>query len=205
MRLAIALRLFCIKPSTLPVPNPFFNRILLSLFSSLTPVFNGLIDLEICTEHGSITAMICVNFHNDHKTWIFSVEISFFFWGPDEISNPRQRSLITTLYSTAAGLGSIPFFQFNFNSINSNSNSNPVLAISFNCNSNSGDSNSNSNSGDLKSRQAQFEKWPVDVFLEIDYNYTKYMCIKLLILIPSVSYPLVNGYNYMASWLILYQ
>ena len=39
----------------------------------------------------------------------------------------------------------------------------PLLAISFNSNSNSNsrdfNSNSNSNSGDLKSRQAQFEKW----------------------------------------------
>ena len=72
----------------------------------------------------------------------------------------------------SAGLGSIPFFQFN-------SNSNSVIFNS-NSNSNSRDSNSNSNSGDLKSRQAQLEKWPVDVSLEIDYNYTRYMYIKLL-------------------------
>ena len=50
----------------------------------------------------------------------------------------------------------------------------PLLTISFNSNSNSGDfnSNSNSNSGDFKSQQSQFQKWPVDVFLEIDHNYT---------------------------------
>ena len=48
----------------------------------------------------------------------------------------------------------------------------PLLTISFNSNSNSGNFNSNSNSGDFKSRQFQFWKWPVDVFLEIDYNYT---------------------------------
>ena len=50
----------------------------------------------------------------------------------------------------------------------------PLLTISFNSNSNSnsGDFNSNSNSGDFKSRQSQFQKWSVDVFLEIDYNYS---------------------------------
>ena len=56
----------------------------------------------------------------------------------------------------------------------------PLLTKSFNSNSNSGDfnSNSNSNSGFLKSRQSQFWKWPVDVFLEIDYDYTnKVHCI----------------------------
>ena len=90
-----------------------------------------------------------------------------------------------------AGLGSIPFFQFNSNSVIFNSIPIPLfsipipiplLAISFNSNSNSRDfnSNSNSNSGDLKSRQARLEKWPVDVSLEIDYNYMRYMYIKLL-------------------------
>ena len=85
----------------------------------------------------------------------------------------------------------------------------PLLTISFNSNSNSnyGDfnSNSNSNSRDFKSRQSQFQKWPVDVFHEIDYNYTNNIHIRLLLSIPSVSYPLFNGYKYMASWLILYQ
>ena len=47
-----------------------------------------------------------------------------------------------------------------------------------------------------------------DVFFEIDYNYTnkvQYMYIKLLLLILSVSYPLLNGYNYMASCSVAYR
>ena len=80
----------------------------------------------------------------------------------------------------------------------------PLLTISFNSNSNSRDSNSNS--GDFRSRQSQFQKWPVDVFLEIDYNYTNQVhVLKLLSLIPSISYPLLKGHDYMASWLILYE
>ena len=46
-----------------------------------------------------------------------------------------------------------------------------------------------------------------DVFFEIDYNYTnKVHVYKIIVLIPSVSYPLLNGHDYMASWwLMLYQ
>ena len=113
-----------------------------------------------------------------------------------------------------SGLGSIPFFQFN-------SNSNSVI---FN-------SNSNSNSTTHKKFQFQFQfqfqrfqfqfqfrrfqipaisiefwKWPLVPSLKlIIIILTRYMYIKLLLLIPSVSYPLLNGYNYMASWLMLYQ
>ena len=38
-----------------------------------------------------------------------------------------------------------------------------------------------------------------------DLILTRYMYIKLLLLLPSVSYPLLNGYNYMASWLMLHR
>ena len=74
----------------------------------------------------------------------------------------------------------------------------PPLTISFNSNSNSNsgyfNSNSNSNSGDFKSRQSQFWKWPIDVFFEIDYNYTnkvhtcKIIVINTIILISLVKW-----------------
>ena len=65
-------------------------------------------------------------------------------------------------------------FNSNSNSrdFNSNSNSNSGIPIPIPEISNPGKSNSNSNSGDFKSRQSHFWKWSVDVFLEIDYNYT---------------------------------
>ena len=67
----------------------------------------------------------------------------------------------------------------------------PLLTISFNSNSNSnsGDfnSNSNSNSRDFKSRQYQFQKSPVDVFLEIDYNYTNNVHVYKIIVINTIS------------------
>ena len=78
----------------------------------------------------------------------------------------------------------------------------PLLTISFNSNSNSGDFNSNSNSGDFKSRQSQFWKWPIDVFLEIDYNYTKKVHVYKIIVINTISLISLVEYNYMASWLI---
>ena len=85
----------------------------------------------------------------------------------------------------------------------------PLLTKSFNSNSNSRDfnANSNSNSGDFKSRQYQFWKWPLMSSLKlIIIILTRYMYIRLLLSIPSVSYPLLNGYDYMASWwLMLYQ
>ena len=69
----------------------------------------------------------------------------------------------------------------------------PLLTISFNSNSNSNsnsrdfNSNSNSNSRDFKSRQSQFQKWPVDVFLEIDYNYTYNVHVYKIIVINTIS------------------
>ena len=67
----------------------------------------------------------------------------------------------------------------------------PLLTISFNSNSNSNsrdfNSNSNSNSGDFKSRQSQFWKWPVHVFLEIDYNYTNKVHAYKIIVINTIS------------------
>ena len=119
---------------------------------------------------------------------------------------------VTYIRDLTAGLGSIPFFQFN-------SNSNSVIF------------NSNSNSTTHKKFQFQFQfqfqrfqfqfqfrrfqipaisiefwKWPLVPSLKlIIIILTRYMYIKLLLLIPSVSYPLLNGYNYMASWLMLYQ
>ena len=92
----------------------------------------------------------------------------------------------------------------------------PLLTISFNSNSNSnsGDfnSNSNSNSGDFKSqcahRQSHFWKWLVDVFFEIDYDYINKVHVYKIIVINTISpISLVkwNGYDYTASWLILYQ
>ena len=65
----------------------------------------------------------------------------------------------------------------------------PLLTISFNSNSNSRDfnSNSNSNSRDFKSRQSQFQKWPVDVFLEIDYNYINNIHVYKIIVINTIS------------------
>ena len=72
----------------------------------------------------------------------------------------------------------------------------PLLTISFNSNfnsnsnSNSGDfnSNSNSNSRDFKSRQSQFQKWPVDIFLEIYYNYTNNVHVYKIIVINTISF-----------------
>ena len=64
----------------------------------------------------------------------------------------------------------------------------PLLTISFNSNSNSGDFNSNSNSRDFKSRQSQFQKWPVDVFLEIYYNYTNNVHVYKIIVINTISF-----------------
>ena len=95
--------------------------------------------------------------------------------------------------------------------------------VQFNSNSNSVIFNSNSNSNStthdkfqfqfqfqfrrFQSQQSLFWKWPVDIFLEIDYNCTNkvHAYTIIVIIISSVSYPLLNGYNYMASWLILYQ
>ena len=68
----------------------------------------------------------------------------------------------------------------------------PLLPISFNSNSNSnsGDfnSNSNSNSGDFKI-QPQLQKWPVEVFHEIDYNYNNkvYVAVYKIIVINTIS------------------
>ena len=69
--------------------------------------------------------------------------------------------LVTILYTLSqmsvnfwclfAGLGSIPFFQFNSNSVISNSNSTTHKKFQFQFQLNSGDFNSNSNSGDFKS------------------------------------------------------
>ena len=49
----------------------------------------------------------------------------------------------------------------------------PLLTISFNSNSGDFNSNFNSNSGEFKSNpnSKNHEKWPVDVFPEIDYDY----------------------------------
>ena len=81
-----------------------------------------------------------------------------------------------------SGLGSIPFFQFNSNSVIFNSNSGHF-------NSNSGEFKSNLNSrNDLFMSSSKF----------IMIIITRYMYTKLLLLIPSVSYPLLNDYNYMA-------
>ena len=115
--------------------------------------------------------------------------------------------------SQETGLGSIPFFQFN-------SNSNSVI---FNSNSNSNSTTHNKFQFQFQFRRFQFQfqfqfrrfQIPAISILEmtcwclpwnlIKIILTRYMHIKLLLLIPSVSYPLLNGYNYMASWLILYQ
>ena len=83
----------------------------------------------------------------------------------------------------------------------------PLLPISFNSNSNSRDFYSNSNSGDFKSnlnRRNDLLKSSVKLIIIIITRYM-WQYIKLLLLIPSVSYALLNGYNYMASWLIPYQ
>ena len=79
----------------------------------------------------------------------------------------------------------------------------PLLTISFNSNS----GNSNSNSGDFKSQQSQFQKWPFVVFLEIDNNYTDNVHVYKIIIINTISLisQVLNCYNCMASWLILYQ
>ena len=79
----------------------------------------------------------------------------------------------------------------------------PLLTIGFNSNSNSGDSTSNS--GDFKSRKSQFQKWPVDVFIEIDYNHTNKVHVYNIIVINIISLTPFVGYINMASWLILYQ
>ena len=85
----------------------------------------------------------------------------------------------------------------------------PLLTISFNSNSNSnsGDfnSNSDSNSGDFKSRKSQFQKWPIDVFLEIDYNHTNKVHVYNIIVVNIISLISFVSYINMASWLILYQ
>ena len=107
----------------------------------------------------------------------------------------------------ASRVGSIPFFQFNSNFFNLFSIPIPIplLKLSFNSNSNSRDFNSNSNSGDFKSRKSQFQKWPVDVFLEIDYNYTNKVHVYKIIVINIISLISFVSYIYMASWLILYK
>ena len=63
----------------------------------------------------------------------------------------------------------------------------PLLTISFNSNSGDFNSNSNSNSGDFKSRQSYFWKWPIDVFFEIDYNYTNKVHTYEIIVINTIS------------------
>ena len=114
-----------------------------------------------------------------------------------------------------SGLGSIPFFQFN-------SNSNSVI---FNSNSNSNSTTHNKFQFQFQFQfrrfqfqfQFQFRRFQIPAISILEMTcwclpwnliiiiLTRYMHIKLLLLIPSVSYPLLNGYNYMASWLILYQ
>ena len=78
----------------------------------------------------------------------------------------------------------------------------PLLTISFNSNSNSNsrhfNSNSNSNSGELKSNLNSWNDLLMSSSKFIMIIITRYMYTKLLLLIPSVSYPLLNGYNYMA-------
>ena len=78
----------------------------------------------------------------------------------------------------------------------------PLLTISFNSNSNSNsrhfNSNSNSNSGELKSNLNSWNDLLMSSSKFIMIMITRYMYTKLLLLIPSVSYPLLNGYNYMA-------
>ena len=79
----------------------------------------------------------------------------------------------------------------------------PIPLLTISSNSNSGDSNSNS--GDFKSRKSQFQKWPVDVFLEIDYNHTNKVHVYNIIVINIISLISFVRYINMASWLILYQ
>ena len=76
----------------------------------------------------------------------------------------------------------------------------PLLTISFNSNSNSNSKhfNSNSNSGELKSNLNSWNDLWMFSSKFIMIIITRYMYTKLLLLIPSVSYPLLNGYNYMA-------
>ena len=79
----------------------------------------------------------------------------------------------------------------------------PLLPISFNSNSNSNSGHFNSNSGEFKSNLNSRN----DLFIHVMSSskliviiITRFMYIKSLLLIhvPSVSYPLVNGHNYMA-------
>ena len=79
----------------------------------------------------------------------------------------------------------------------------PLLPISFN--SNSGHFNSNSNSGEFKSNLNSRNDLLMSSSTLIMIMITRYMHIRLFLLIPSVSYPLLNGYNYVAYWLIPYQ
>ena len=76
----------------------------------------------------------------------------------------------------------------------------PLLTKSFNSNSNSnsGHFNSNSNSGEFKSNLNSRNDLLIFSSKLIMIKITRYMYIKSLLFIPSVSYPLLNGYNYMA-------
>ena len=72
----------------------------------------------------------------------------------------------------------------------------PLLTISFNYNSHSG--HFNSNSGEFKSNPNSWNDLLMSSSKLIMIMITRYMYIKLLLLVPSVSYPLLNGYKYMA-------
>ena len=71
----------------------------------------------------------------------------------------------------------------------------PLLPISFNSNSNSGHFNSNSNSNSENSNPISI---PEMTCWSLRWNWLwLFMYIKSLLLISSVSYPLLNGYNHM--------
>ena len=77
------------------------------------------------------------------------------------------------------GLGSIPFFHFN-----SNYNS-----IRFNCNYNYNSTTHNKFQFQLRFQKFQFllKYWPVDVFLEIGYNYDNMVNVCRIIIVNTIS------------------
>ena len=119
-------------------------------------------------------------------------------WYSCPIIGRPQCPVFSTFASRAhvglAGLGSIPFFQFN-------SNSNSVI---FNSNSNSNSTTHNTGKFQFQFQfqfptfqfqfqfrriqiQSQFQKWAFDVFLEIYYDYNNKVHVYKIIVINTIS------------------
>ena len=102
--------------------------------------------------------------------------------------------LVTILYTLSqmsvnfwclfAGLGSIPFFQFNSNSVISNSNSTTHKKFQFQFQFRRFQFQFQFRRFQI---QPQFQKWPFEVFCEIHYNHNNKVAVYKIIVIDAIS------------------